>query len=190
MEKRLSKSFILIIASCIVLGVFALYFPDSSHDVFAREYPDAVNDNPALRSLYVKAEVVDYALDKVGCAFDIASHSYHEDDLFDSSELVYLSYLNAGIDISYDGIYTNAQMLRYLTDNHALVFEDADLEPGDIIFFAADDSIGRYGNCFHSAIYMGNNKIVEAYGRDKGVIYNDLRMSNIAGIGRPVLLIK
>ena len=64
-----------------------------------------------------------------------------------------------------------------------------DLKPGDLIFYGGSDN-GRYMGIYHVAIYVGRingiDKMVEARGQKWGVVYGDVRTSNVVNISRPL----
>jgi cell wall-associated NlpC family hydrolase len=127
-----------------------------------------------------------YALSKVGCEYDQAYHGNTDVDIFDCSSLVYRAYQEAGVDISNSGIYTAAEECRALMSSGNTV--TGDLQPGDLIFYGGSDN-GRYLGIYHVAIYVGNvdgvDKMVEARDTDSGVVYCDLRGSNVVNVSRP-----
>lgn len=123
-------------------------------------------------------KVIRFALTAVGSAYDQNSHSNHSDSIWDCSELAYCSLLNAGIDISNGGIYTAAEECRKCVDSGYTLEGEFTLKPGDVIFYGGSSN-GRYLGVYHVAIYLGNidgvDRMVEAYGTDRGVIVSDVR---------------
>ena len=123
----------------------------------------------------------------MGSAYDQESHWNHSDNLFDCSELVYLACLAAGVDISNSGYYSAAEECRAMDNGGYTLTGDFTLKPGDLIFYGGSDN-GRYKGVYHVAIYLGNidgaDKMVEAYGADRGVITSDVRTSNVVNISR------
>ena len=128
-----------------------------------------------------------FALSAVGSAYDQESHWNHSDNLFDCSELAYLACLAAGVDISNSGYYSAAEECRAMDNGGYTLTGDFTLKPGDLIFYGGSDN-GRYKGVYHVAIYLGNidgaDKMVEAYGADRGVITSDVRTSNVVNISR------
>jgi len=148
-------------------------------DYLYDKYPDfTINQEKTIR----------YALSAVGSPYDQNSHSNHSDNIWDCSELAYCSLLNAGVDISNGGIYTAAEECRHCVDTGYTLEGDFTLQPGDVIFYGGSSN-GRYMGVYHVAIYLGNidgvDRMVEAYGTDRGVIVSDVRnQSSIVNISR------
>lgn len=133
-------------------------------------------------------QVIRSALSAVGCAYDQNSHSNHNDDIWDCSELAYCSCLSAGVDISNGGIYTAAEECRHCVESGFTLEGEFTLQPGDIIFYGGSEN-GRYLGVYHVSIYLGNidgvDRMVEAYGTSRGVIVSDVRNQNkIVNISR------
>lgn len=130
------------------------------------------------------------ALKAVGGAYDQGSHGNHRDNVWDCSELAYVAWKNAGIDISYGGGYCAADECKMLASQHKNLTGDFTMKPGDLIFYGGKNN-GRYLGVYHVAIYLGNidgvDRMVEAYGKSRGVIVSDIRNRNkIVSISRPV----
>lgn len=117
-------------------------------------------------------KVLRYALSKVGCRYSQDYHSSLTADIFDCSSLAYRAYRHAGINIALNGLYSAAAECEKMEKDNKAVSDY--LIPGDLVFWGGKDN-GRYKGVYHVAIYVGNGKIVEAYGTSKGVIYGDLR---------------
>ena len=124
---------------------------------------------------YTQETVLRYSLSKVGCAYDQNYHSSLTVDIFDCSSLAYRSYLQGGIDISYQNLYTAAYECYALEEQGKIVGDD--LQPGDLIFYGGANN-NRYLGIYHVAIYIGKidgvDKMVEARGKDYGVLYCDV----------------
>ena len=139
-----------------------------------------------------REEILRYAFSKVGCPYDQAYHGNLTEDIFDCSSYVYRSYLNSGYDISNGGIYTAAEICRAM-DNAGKTISDGTLLPGDIIFYSYEEN-ERYKNISHVVIYVGKvteggnlvDKVVEAYGTELGVVYNDCKSNNAISVARPL----
>ena len=131
--------------------------------------------------------VIRYGLSTVGCAYSQSSHWNHNDDIYDCSELAYLSYLSAGISIDNNGYYSAAEECKAL--EQAGYDISGDMKPGDIIFYGNSNN-GRYKGIYHVSIYIGNidgvDKVFQAYGKNKGVIMSDVNTNNIVSICRPI----
>lgn len=134
-------------------------------------------------------QVVRYVLSKVGCAYSQASHFNLFDNIYDCSELAYLSYLQVGIDISNNGLYSAAEECRAMDNKGYTLTGSVNFKPADLIFYGNSDN-GRYKGVYHVAIYIGKingvDRMVEAYGESKGVIESDVRTKNIVSISRPI----
>lgn len=130
---------------------------------------------------YEQELLLEYALSKVGCAYDQNYHWSLTEDIFDCSSLAYRSYLEVGINISNAGIYSAAEECRMVVDGMHLV--TGELMPGDLIFYGGSDN-DRYMGVYHVAIYVGDGKMVEARGTSWGVVYCDVRTTNAVAYGR------
>ena len=132
-------------------------------------------------------QVIRYCLTKVGCAYSQKSHGNHSDNVFDCSELAYMTWLNAGVDISLNGWFTAAALCQNADTNGYSVADE--IQPGDLIFYGRpkDDNAynNRYKGVYHVAIYIGNGKVVEAMGIKEGVVYGDARTPRVVGYARP-----
>lgn len=146
------------------------------------EIINALNDDPLNDMNPQREALLRYALSKVGCEYNQAYHSSLTKDIFDCSSLAYRAYMELGIDISCEGVYTAAEECREaVLGGHAV---DGDLKPGDLIFYGGKNN-GRYEGVYHVAIYVGDGKMVEAKGRSYGVVYGDVRnIGSIVWCGR------
>lgn len=145
---------------------------------------DEIIENVRLAYPYdfnsTQEDILRYSLSKVGCEYNQAYHARTDIDIFDCSSLAYRSYKEVGIDISNNGIFTASEECR-MADNSGHTADD--LLPGDLIFYGGSSN-GRYKGVYHVAIYVGNGKMVEAKGRNYGVVYGDVRTNNVVTIGR------
>ena len=169
------------------------YDLDVEGDGMAYAYLSSEQIEAIIASLYVtypdmsytQETVLRYSLSKVGCAYDQDYHSSLTVDIFDCSSLAYRSYLQVGIDIAYQNLYTAAYECYALEQQGKIV---GDLQPGDLIFYGGSAN-NRYLGIYHVAIYVGKidgvDKMVEARGEDYGVLYCDVRTSNVVRIARP-----
>lgn len=130
---------------------------------------------------YEQEVLLEYSLSKVGCEYNQNYHWSLTEDIFDCSSLAYRSYLEVGIDISNQGIYSAAEECRMVVDGMHLVSDE--LMPGDLIFYGGSDN-DRYMGVYHVAIYVGDGKMVEARGTSWGVVYCDVRTTNAVAYGR------
>ena len=126
--------------------------------------------------------VCSYALHRVG--FPYSQDLRDSGNYYDCSSLVYYSWKDAGVDISYGGATTAAAEAQGLDEAGKTVSFD-ELQPGDLIFYSFTSN-GRYKNISHVAVYVGNGKVVEALNENLGVVYRDVASTGkIVVIGRP-----
>lgn len=130
---------------------------------------------------YEQEMLLEYALSKVGCEYNQNYHWSLTEDIFDCSSLAYRSYLEIGVNISNQGIYSAAEECRMVVDGMHLV--SGELMPGDLIFYGGSDN-DRYMGVYHVAIYVGDGKMIEARGTSWGVVYCDVRTTNTVAYGR------
>lgn len=132
-------------------------------------------------------QVLRYALSKVGCAYNQEYHGNCNVNIFDCSSLAYRAYKAIGVNISNNGAYSAAEECHAMMNAEKTV--SGDLKPGDLIFYGGSDN-GRYMGIYHVAIYVGRingiDKMVEARGQKWGVVYGDVRTSNVVNISRPL----
>ena len=141
-------------------------------------------DNDIYEMGAEQEKVIRYALGKVGCKYSQDYHTSLSANIFDCSSLVYRAYRSIGVDVSNSGTYSAAEECRKMIDTNKTVSDH--LIPGDLIFWGGADN-GRYKGVYHVAIYVGNGKMVEGYGKSKGVIYSDVRnQDKIVCFGRPL----
>jgi len=184
---------VVIIAVIIVLTSFFGIFTDGvdvppgdgyTYASLAEEEIDEIIENLYLLypdMSYEQEVLLEYALSKVGCEYNQDYHWSLTADIFDCSSLAYRSYLEVGIDISSQGIYSAAEECRNVVDTLHLV--SSELMPGDLIFYGGSNN-GRYMGVYHVAIYVGDGKMVEARGTSWGVVYCDVRTTNTVAYGR------
>ena len=151
------------------------YLEDEEIDAIIEELYASYEMSPEKEAL------LRYALTKVGCSYDQGYHFSLEVDIFDCSSLVYRSYREIGIDISNHGSYSAAEEARYADNNSFVAY--GELQPGDLIFYGGSNN-GRYNGIYHVGMYVGNGKMVEARGKKYGVVYTDVRTSNVVSYGR------
>ena len=147
----------------------------------------------SLYSMYpemnlAREQVIRFALRTVGSPYNQNSHGNHDDNVWDCSELAYCSFLNAGIDISNGGGYCAADECYATEQNNKVITGEYTLLPGDLLFYGGSDN-GRHLGVYHVSIYLGKidgvDRMVEAYGSDRGVIVSDVRnKGKIVVIGR------
>lgn len=157
-------------------------------DGYTFDYLEEEEIDAIIEELYASYEMspekealLRYALTKVGCSYDQGYHFSLEVDIFDCSSLVYRSYREIGIDISNHGSYSAAEEARYADNNSFVAY--GELQPGDLIFYGGSNN-GRYNGIYHVGMYVGNGKMVEARGKKYGVVYTDVRTSNVVSYGR------
>jgi len=124
-----------------------------------------------------------FALKQVGKGY--SQEKRWDENYFDCSSLAYRAWKSVGVDISYGGATTAAEEARGLAAAGKSFFDTENLQMGDLIFYSSSTN-GRYMNITHVAIYVGNGMIVDARGKDYGVVYRVLPKSNIVLLGRPM----
>ena len=87
---------------------------------------------------------------------------------FDCSGLTAWAWARAGVSLPFQSA------LQYATIPHVSV---AEARPGDLVFFHTPIS--------HVAMYLGNNRIIDAMQPGSGVIVRTVRWSAVVGVGRP-----
>lgn len=125
--------------------------------------------------------VCSYALNRVG--YPYSQDLRDSGQYYDCSSLVYYSWQSAGVNIGYGGATTAAAEAQGLNEAGKAV-NFSELEPGDLIFYSTSHN-GRYMNITHVAVYVGNGKAVEALNENYGVVYQDMRTSNVVLMCRP-----
>lgn len=131
----------------------------------------------------ISESAISYALSKVGLPYSNARR--HSGSAYDCSSLIYYSYLNSGVDLSYDGMDTAAAIAKGLVSTGKEVSADM-IQPGDLIFYSYKKN-GRYHNISHVAMYIGDGLQIEAsYGKQK-VAVRSLSFKQAVNICRPVL---
>ncbi|MGN1196838.1 MAG: NlpC/P60 family protein [Acetatifactor sp.] len=126
--------------------------------------------------------VMEFSLSKVG--YPYSQQLRHSGTHFDCSSLAYYAWLNAGIDISCEGMTTASYEAKYCYENNLLV-RDEEIQPGDLIFYSYEKG-ETFMNITHVAIYAGNDMLVEAANSRIGVVYRQVHSRNsIVFIGRP-----
>lgn len=99
-------------------------------------------------------------LDYISSIYDINNGIPANSRAFDCSGLVTYTLMKLGLltyDTTADGLYKRCKPIA-----------KKELEKGDLCFKVKND------HASHVGVYIGNNKIVEAHGRDKGVCVSEL----------------
>ncbi len=125
--------------------------------------------------------VVSFALSKVGYPYSQTDRDSGR--AYDCSSLAYYAWKSAGVDISYEGMTTASAEGNGLY-NAGKTISFSSMQPGDLIFYSTATN-GRFLNITHVAVYVGNGKVVEALNETYGVVYQDVRTSNIVLICSP-----
>ena len=133
-------------------------------------------DNDIYQMGATQEAILRWALGQVGCAYDQNSHWNLDDDIYDCSSLVYMAFLIQGIDISNEGLFSAAEECRHLVNDGCQI--EGELLPGDLLFYGGADN-DRYLGVYHVAIYVGDGKMVEARNARYGVVYCDVRNTNL-----------
>jgi cell wall-associated NlpC family hydrolase len=103
-----------------------------------------------------------------------------EEGIYDCSSLVYRLYREVGITLP----STAGPQGEYCFEN-AMIINKEDLMPGDLIFFTDGEDNDTFRNISHVAIYVGNNQMVHAAGKKRGVVLDPLRNSGVVFYARP-----
>ena len=150
------------------------------------------------KNLTLKVEVVSketykaisYANNAVGCRYSQARRM--SKGYYDCSSLVWRSYASAGVYIGGKTSWapTAASSASILNGSCRTVsysrVSSGELLPGDVIYTSSYRN-GRYRNITHTAMYVGNGKIVEAANSRVGVVKRDYSTSGIVLIARPTV---
>ena len=127
-------------------------------------------------------KVVEFVLSRVGYPYSQALR--HSGTHFDCSSLAYYAWLNAGVNIEYQGATTASYEAKYCYDQNWLLHYE-EMQPGDLIFYSYEKN-GQFMNISHVAVYVGNDMVVEAANTRLGVVYRKVQGKNsIVLIGRP-----
>lgn len=190
-------AFLPLLASLVILIVILTSFlsifsdnvdvPDGDGYTYASISEDEIDE--IINTLYEEYEnmtyehevLCRYLLSKVGCEYDQGYHWSLTEDIFDCSSLAYRSYREINLNISNQGVYTASEECRMAVESGHLA--DGEIQPGDLIFYGGSNN-GRYLGVYHVAIYIGDGKMVEARGKSWGVVYCDVRTSNVVAYGR------
>ena len=116
--------------------------------------------DPVKPQRYLGEEVVEFALNYVGCRYVRGGHGPNK---FDCSGFVYYVYKHFGYNLE-PGARNQWSLLGG-------TIEEADLLPGDLVFFSRN---GRSSGIFHVGIYIGNDQFVHAANQRKGLIVTDM----------------
>lgn len=124
-----------------------------------------------------------WASSKVGCAY--SQENRFGERSFDCSSLVYRAYKPYGVDISYGGSTTAAEIARGM-DVRGCQIGYNELSPGDLIFYSTSTN-KRYKNITHVSMYIGNGTIVHARNKAMGVRFDPVSycINYIKVIARP-----
>ena len=147
---------------------------DAENDDTTQDYSD---ENTTI------ASAISYATSKIGSPYSKGRR--HSGSAFDCSSLVYHSYLNAGIDLSYQGTDTAAAIAHGLIASGKEV-SASDLQPGDLIFYSNCKN-GRFHNISHVSMYIGNGQQIEASYSKKIVKTRAVSLDGAVNVCRPTL---
>lgn len=113
-------------------------------------------------------QIVQRALSRLGDPYSQSMRG--SGNYVDCSYLTQWAY--SGVGISIPG--TAAEQARYCVDNGYTISKEQ-LQPGDLVFWKRTNcDCGRYGEIHHVAVYLGNNRIVEASSSSGKVIENNM----------------
>ncbi|MCL2050863.1 MAG: C40 family peptidase [Lachnospiraceae bacterium] len=119
-------------------------------------------------------EVMLWAAERVGMPYSQALRD--SGTHFDCSSFVYYAYLNVGMNISFGGVNTAAQIAKGLEIGNKTFTDLSGLMPGDLIFSSnrSDESRSRYRGITHVVMYAGNGMIIDAQSTRTGITYRRL----------------
>lgn len=130
----------------------------------------------------VGSQAVKNALARLGKPYSQAKRD--SGDYYDCSSLIYYSYKETGITLSYHGSNTAASQGQLLSDRGCKV-DYEDIQPGDLIFYSFTRN-GRYQNISHVAVYAGNGYLVDASSSKGCVVFRPVYSTGkIVMCGRP-----
>lgn len=100
-------------------------------------------------------------------------------DCADCSSLVYMAYMDIGIDLKGKDGVTAASEAEKCAENGWIVtvgYDEDALVPGDILFWTSDDPPyeGRYLDIYHAGIYLGDGTAIEASSREGEVVVREV----------------
>ena len=125
--------------------------------------------SPAPRQHPASVDVIAYVKSQLGSNYKLGAVG---PSAYDCSGLMVTAWQQVGVGLP----RTSGQ--QYLATIHINL---KDIQPGDLVFF------GKAGSR-HVAIYVGNNLVIDAASKERGVVFSDLRWSwyvkNFAGVGR------
>lgn len=113
------------------------------------------------------ANIVQAALTRVGNPYSKGKRGSGR--YVDCSYFAYWAYDQAGVVIPTSSV----EQARYCFNNGSKV-ELEDLQPGDLIFWSKKCHCGRWHEIHHSAIYLGDNKVIEASSSRGRVVIREL----------------
>jgi cell wall-associated NlpC family hydrolase len=126
------------------------------------------NTSNSTQSSATGSAIVENALTRLGDPYSKSKRG--TGNYVDCSYLAKWAYAQAGISIP----STAASQAKYCYENGYTISKD-ELQPGDLIFWTKKGADGgRWRDIHHVAIYMGDNKIVEAKTSTGGVVVDDL----------------
>lgn len=132
-----------------------------------------------------KKKVVELAEKQIGCKYVLGAKGPCG-SAFDCSGLVKWVYINADVGVNYfpDGSWIQADWGRRNNFGVGEIGKSAELErdklePGDIVFFKGSlptdgYSVSKELDIRHVGMYIGDGKIVEAKGKDYGVVESNI----------------
>ena len=116
--------------------------------------------DPVVPHCCLREEVVEFALNYVGCRYVRGGQGPNK---FDCSGFVYYVYKNFG--------YSLKPGARNQWDLLGGRISKSDLLPGDLVFFSRN---GKASGIFHVGIYIGDGQFVHAANSRKGLIVTDM----------------
>lgn len=131
-------------------------------------------------------ELSEIAFSTLGATYSMDKR--FEKGYFDCSSLTYWIYQQIGVDIGGYGTTASTEC-RYLEETGYKIsdsYNEAIMRPGDLIFYSTEPS-GKYKNITHTAIYIGDGKMIDAsYSLGKVVYRNVWGKKDIVSVCRPL----
>ncbi len=140
------------------LGKTSYGLPQITYKQLTARQTQAVMDSLSDQPVQVQ-KAATFCLDHLGDEY--SQRLRFAEGYSDCSSLVYRAFMSGGVDISNDDM-TYARAIYQGLENKTVEVQDAkQLQPGDIIFYA-DDETDRYKGIYHVALYMGDGMMCDA----------------------------
>ncbi|MCR5196586.1 MAG: C40 family peptidase [Pseudobutyrivibrio sp.] len=161
---------------------------DMVNEALSSERQDELIKERKVEKDSYEEKVLKFALSKVGLEYSQDPNERLSGEKYDCSSLVYALEKELGYELPTGASFNQAEKLMnegkciYSPDEgddvHWTKAEDhnhIDLQIGDLVYYGGDDKNEKYKGIHHVAIYIGNGRVVEAYGEDEGVILANMK---------------